>query len=145
MVAILFESCTLDPTSDLSQVPFSLRKTLLINFEIGLGTVTFSTSDINVVRGSQTDFGDSSTDAMYLGFGEDAEEFDTSRLIGLGYSLTTTYSSSTNVFTLICTKFNSPTLSYIFNISSWDIGVSKYVDGSKDTNYSTVLTWDDGD
>lgn len=128
-------SCEISPTIDLSNVPSNLRRTLLINYQVNIGTVTFSTSEINVVLGSQSS-----------SFGTYALEFDSSTLISNGYSLTTAYLNTTiPVFTLICTKQNSPTLKYVFTLYSEDIWVAKFVDNVLASSYATVLTWDAGD
>lgn len=139
---LLLSSCEINgPTIDLSSVPLSLRKTLYINYEAGLGTVTFSTTKIDVVRGGTSDFGDSSTNTMYLGFYNDAAEFDTDRLTNLGYSITAAGSTSAQLI-LTCTKAGASTIKYIFNISNPDIWVEKKVDNVTDSSYATVLTWD---
>ncbi len=133
--SLIILSCEISPTIDLSNVPSNLRRTLLINYSSSLGTATFSTTEINVVLGSQSS-----------SYGTYALEFDSSTLISNGYSLTTAYSASTiPVFTLICTKKNSPTLKYVFTLYSEDIWVAKYVDNVQASSYATVLTWDSGD
>ncbi|MGD1820743.1 MAG: hypothetical protein ACPKOI_12810 [Pleomorphochaeta sp.] len=139
---LLLSSCEFNiPTIDLSNVPSSMTGVLYINYEPGLGTATFTSDKIDVKRGTQSDFGDDDTDAMYLGFYNDAAEFDTDRLTDLGYSISTSFSVANNTLVLICTKPDSPTIKYIFDISPWDIMVSKTINDVADSSYATFLTW----
>lgn len=146
-LTFIFTSCIPNITIDLANLPTALKdNTFYINSSGGNGTVHFSATKITVTRGSMPD---ASIDLVMY---NDSAEYDTDTLKANGYSITSSFTEGDSTdpfdlgtFDLICTKSNSPTLTYSFGICPSDIAVDKKENGISDNTYTSILGYSDLD